>query len=87
MNTNASNTSVKVSKCSQSEHTGVTSTPVKKRPPWSLPPLTNPPDTKIGLTLKILYSFPVLKLYVGEVRIYILLCLAITFVKSFHVFA
>ena len=53
MNTNASNTSVKVSKCSQSEHTSVTSTQAKKQPPWSLLPLTNPPDTNIGLTLTI----------------------------------
>lgn len=41
-----------VDESSQSEHTGVTSTQIKKQPPWSPLPVTNPPDTHTGTYTK-----------------------------------
>lgn len=52
INTNEQMLSENVDESSQSEHTGVTSTQIKKQPPWSPLPVTNPPDTHTGTYTK-----------------------------------
>lgn len=81
MNTNAPIISVEINEVSQSEHTGVTSTQIKKqlvslqKPLWNPHPVTNPLVTIGLLILKISEFFLFLSL-VNEIILNILLCVA-----------